>query len=50
MNLQNVGITEKEIVELVGIVNRWNKQYPGLSHRGDGGSGNGNLDDGSVGH
>ena len=49
-NLQTVGITEKEIIELVGIVNRWNKQYPGLYHRGNGGSGNGNLDDGLVGH
>jgi hypothetical protein len=50
MNLQNVGITEKEIVELVDIVDRWNKQYPGLYHQGNGGSGNGDLDDGLVGH
>jgi len=48
MNLQSVGITEKESVELVGIVNRWNKHYPGLYHQGNGGSGNGNL--GLVGH
>jgi len=43
-NLQNVGITEKEIVELVGIVNRWNRQHPGLYHQGNGDT----LDDNFV--
>ena len=42
-NLQSVGITEKEIIELVGIINRWNRR--GLYHNQ--GS---TLDDRLIGH
>ncbi len=35
MNLQSAGFSEKDIMELMGIVNRWNRQHPGLYHRGN---------------
>lgn len=30
MNLQLAGFSEKEIMELIGLVNRWNKQWSGM--------------------
>ena len=40
ISLQNVSIgTEKEIRELIGLVNRWNKQWPGLGSPGQGNGG-----------
>ena len=54
MNLQLAGFSEKEIMELVGVVNRWNKSW----HLGNPGNGQGNgdnnmnvsLDDRLIGH
>ena len=36
VNLQRLGISEKEIIELVNIVHRWNNQHPGIN-QGNGG-------------
>jgi hypothetical protein len=30
MNLQLAGFSEKQIMELTGLVNMWNKQGPGI--------------------
>jgi len=44
-NLQQIGITEKEIIDILGIVRRWNdqqqeqQQHPGLN-QGNGSSSN----------
>jgi len=45
VNLQRIGINEKEIIELVNIVRRWNNQHPGLKQgngSNDSGNSNGN--------
>ena len=51
ISLQNVSIgTEKEIRELIGLVNRWNKQWPGLGQGNGGNNMNATLNDRLIGH
>ncbi|MFZ0510616.1 MAG: hypothetical protein WAM14_03335 [Candidatus Nitrosopolaris sp.] len=53
MNLQNMGVSEEEIVELVNFVGKWGKQWLGMGQvsvsNNNGNSGDGNkawkLDD-----
>jgi len=52
VSLQQIGITEREIIELIDIVHRWNNynQHPGLN-QGNGSSNSGSrsmLDDGLI--
>jgi len=37
-HLQQMGISEREIIDIANIVNRWNNQHPGI--QGNGGSRN----------
>jgi hypothetical protein len=51
LNLQVAGFSEKEISELIRLVNMWNKQWPGIGSQGNGSSStNGSkLDDKLIG-
>jgi hypothetical protein len=44
MNLQNMGVSEEEIVELVNFVGKWGKQWIGM---GQGNGSNYNSSDGN---
>jgi hypothetical protein len=54
MNLQLAGFSEKEIMELIGVVDRWNKSWhlgsPDLGQGNGGNNMNGSLDDRLIGH
>jgi hypothetical protein len=43
VNLQSAGISESEIVELIGLVNQWNKYWGGIGVGQRNGSNNSNL-------